>query len=1340
MPLGSVEHFVIGSQDWDSYVRRVKQFIALNKIDPTLHVATLVTLVGSDCYALMCDLCAPDMPEDKTFDKLVTLVKEHLEPERSEIAERHLFRQRKQLQGEGIRTYLQSLKHLAKTCNFTGDAGTLEVNLRDQFVSGLCSEEMRSRLFAERDVSYKRAVELALALEAAERHAAVACAPAAAAPGAGALAAPPDDGLHRVGAARGRPPSQPAQQPARRRPCGRCGKESHSEYRCRYKYFTCDVCHEKGHLKVMCKRNKSENSESGKKLPKGQFFFNDSDSENEDCHFYNIVCSDGDGPYYAQVMVNDIKCKFEIDTGSKISAVSKKYYDEYLSHLPLQNKLLILKSYTGDVIETLGFIEVEVKFGAQSAHLELFVIEKGGPPLMGRTWIKKLKLNLVDCYNMTDNDSMAQTLKNEFPEVFADGLGTFKSKIRLCLNDDTPVFVKARPLPLALRGRVQAELERLQREGVIYKVDRSDYGTPIVPVVKSNGGIRICGDYKITLNPLLKDYHYPLPRIEEIFAALGGGEQYSKLDLSNAFQQCILEDESQPLTAVTTHCGTFVYKRVPFGLKCIPENFQKIMEETLSGLPSTAVFADDIAVTGKDKATHMANLRAVLQRLKDNGLRINFKKCNFFQNSVTYLGYRIDKFGLHTDPNKIQAIVAAPVPTNVTQLKSFMGLVNFYSKFCVNMSDILKPLYNLLKKNSTWKWSDECNFAFNKIKKVLSSAPALAHYSPELPLVLAVDSSPYGLGAVLLQREPDGTERAVSCASRTLNDAESNYSQLDKEALAIVYGVTKHHHYLYGRHFTLRSDHQALSYIFGKNKGIPVTAASRLQRYAVKLAAYDFNVEFVRSAQNCYADALSRLPLETNKKVHGSNDSKECSYLHFVEESFPVSFREIKAEVQKDRVLSKIYGYVMFGWPARVLNEEELPFFRRKDNLHIEHGCLVWGYRLVIPVSLRKDILMELHAGHPGIVKMKQIARNYVWWDGIDGDIEQAARSCGACETQRAQPPPAPLHVWPWPEEPWSRLNVDFLGPFNHKYYFVVVDAHSKWIEVEKVPNTSAVAVEHCLRQIFARFGLPKRIISDNGPPFSSAEFGMYLKRNGISHTLIPPYHPASNGAAENAVRTVKRVLKKALVEQEDDMKALSRFLFTYRNSEHSKTQREPAVALLGRRLRGRLDLLRPDTAQLVASAQHAAQQRAPAAAAARGHAPGDPVLMRDYSKWGSKWAEGKIVEKSGPVTYSVKDNNGHVHKRHIDQLLNDKKKQSRYSFTDLKPDDTQNIADSYTREELGKPGDNGDGGESWEDADTLLEGEAGLAAGGGGSVQECVRPRRDAATRCLEKIKEHRV
>ncbi|XP_039749785.1 uncharacterized protein LOC120626353, partial [Pararge aegeria] len=261
MPFGKIEPFDVSSHNWDAYCRRVKQFIALNNISEDLHVATLVTHVGIACYELMCDLCSPDLPEDKKFEQLVKIVKDHLEPQRSEIAERHMFRQRKQRQGEIVSDYLKSLKHLAKHCNFRD---SLEVNLRDQFVSGLQSEDMRSRLFAERNIDYKRAIELALALEAAERHAAEAA--------SGASSSAISEGLHRIRssparAERGRMKRREgaggvqADAAARagalslegsRRGCWRCGRSGHPPSRCRYKFYSCDSCGQRGHLKVVC--------------------------------------------------------------------------------------------------------------------------------------------------------------------------------------------------------------------------------------------------------------------------------------------------------------------------------------------------------------------------------------------------------------------------------------------------------------------------------------------------------------------------------------------------------------------------------------------------------------------------------------------------------------------------------------------------------------------------------------------------------------------------------------------------------------------------------------------------------------------------------------------------------------------------------------------------------------------------------------------------------------------------------------------------------------------------------------------------------------------------------
>lgn len=1263
MPIGKLEPFSLSSKQWPAYIRRVNQYILLNDVKDNLKVPMLITIVGESTYSLMCDLCSPDFPENKSYEDLVKLVADHLEPQRSEIAERHVFRLRRQRAGEPLTEYLQALKHLATTCNFgkCKKCSTLEENLRDQFVSGLTSDAMRSRIFAEKKIEYKEAVELALALEAAEKHAEVSGSTVVPTTTSGAGSEAGDD-LHYTrggrGRARGPRGSAGAAGPARDEgaaprvsgsgsvaapACWRCGK-AHRADRCRYVNYTCDECKQKGHLKVMCRSVKNSDVSVSKRADIRQNYLSDEDDSDNSDNMFKIVLGGKDNkPYFINVIIDNFEIKCEIDTGSRISAINEEMYTRQFSHKTIKTDNLMLRSYAGARIQSLGYIEVQVRLrDVEIKSLPLYIIRNGACPLLGRDWLRALKVSQIKLYKITD-DVFVNRLCSEFPEVFTDKLGTCKRAIRLQLTDDEPVYVRARPVPLALRARVERELARLESDGSIYRVDYSDYGTPIVPVVKKNGDIRICGDYKITINPKLKRDYYPLPRIDELFASLSGGEKFTKIDLTHAYEQCMLTKESQPYTAITTHLGTYAYRRTPYGLACVPEKFQKLMEETLRGIPGCVVFLDDICVTGANDKDHISNLRAVLERLRETGLTVKLSKCRFLQESVKYLGFIIDKKGLRPDTTKLDAISSAPRPENITQLKSFLGMLNYYGKFISNLSTLLYPLHNLLKKDVRWKWDHSCERAFVEAKRVLLGEPVLAHYEEGRPLVLAVDSSAYGLGAVLAHRYSDGSERPVSCVSRTLNAAERNYSQLDKEALAILFGVTKHHQYLYGRSFILRTDHQPLTHIFGARGGIPQTAASRLQRWAARLAAYDFTIEFVRSAENGPADALSRLPLPQEGRLVDT-----VSYINLIEESFPISFKDIARETEKDTLLCKIKGYVTFGWPLTVKDTEK-PYFVRKHDLSVELGCLVYKYRIVIPQSLQKQVLDEIHDGHLGMNKMKNLSRNYVYWPNLDRDIEDLCRRCTACCTVRDAPPHAPLHPWEFPLHPWQRVHADFADCGGTRY-LIMVDANSKWIEAVAMRKTDAQATISAMRDIFSRFGLPSLLVTDNGPPFFSQEFKTFCKKNCMKHVTTAPYRPQGNGAAENAVKTVKKAIKRALYEGQDVATALSKFLFKYRNCQHATTGVSPAVALQGRRLRGRLDALRPDVSAVVRAAQE--RQVAAAGGTPRVLAPADVVLTRDYTARGDKWISGKIVERTGPVSYKVDVGRGDGWRRHVDQIM----------------------------------------------------------------------------------------
>ncbi|XP_049886457.1 uncharacterized protein K02A2.6-like [Pectinophora gossypiella] len=841
----------------------------------------------------------------------------------------------------------------------------------------------------------------------------------------------------------------------------------------------------------------------------------------------------------------------------------------------------------------------------------------------------------------------------QYKVLFSGGLGRYtggKATLRV-REGATPVFHRARPVPYALRERMDSELDAMLREGVIEPVDHSDWASPLVPVNKADGGLRICADYKATINPVLLIDRYPLPKIDDLMVNLSGAQYFSKIDLSQAYNQIEL-DETKIYTVINTHRGLYRYNRLVYGLSSSPGIFQRIMCNLLKDIPNVEVFLDDVIIGGRTKQEHLLALESVFSKLSQNGLKLKSDKCVFLVKEVGYLGYIINKEGIKTDPSKIEAIASIPTPSNVTELRSFLGLLNFYGKFIKNMSGKLFPLYDLLKKGKEWVWSIECERAFVEIKRILSSAEVLVHYDPKKPLIVTCDASSRGAGGVLTQPGADGCERPVVYASRTLNDAEKKYSQIHKEALAIIFCIKKFHQYLYGRRFTLRTDHKPLVSIFGPNTGIPTMIASRMQRWAIILSAYSFNIEYIRTDENG-ADGLSRLPVEVQSSGGGAAAAPtltlpEQTYLHYVQDALFLDYTEIKRQTTRDPILAKVLNYIRVGWPEQCEVVNLLPFYNRKKELYEELGCVMWGHRLVVPENCKNKILSMLHEPHMGIVKSKALARSYVWWPGVDEAVQRMCQECAVCAAQADAPTKQAPCMWPWPNRAWTRLHLDFMGPIAGKTYLVVIDATSKWIEIFNMSSTSAGALIDRLYELFSRWGLPKQIVSDNGPQFASGELESFIKSNGIEHIFTAPYHPASNGLAENAVRTLKRVIKKALIEKKNVDRALWTFLIHYRNVEHSTTGESPAMLLLGRRIRTRLDAIKPDREEQVHRAQQR-QQRA-AGGGSRGMDREEEVWYRQYLK-GEKWVPGRIVDRLGASNYKVIGEAGETVHKHINQL-----------------------------------------------------------------------------------------
>ena len=382
---------------------------------------------------------------------------------------------------------------------------------------------------------------------------------------------------------------------------------------------------------------------------------------------------------------------------------------------------------------------------------------------------------------MHDRPAGLPEIMERHAEVFQEELGLmdqFAAKL-VVKPGARPRFCRPRPVLFALKGAIEWELNRLEETGVLEKVTHSDWAAPIVVVPKSDGTIRLCGDYKVTVNPVLDVDQYPLPCPKDLMSSLTG-------DLSSTYQQMPLDEDSREYVTINTHRGLYRYTRLPFGMESAPAIFQKAMDSVLQGLQHVICYLDDILVTGTTDEEHLQNLDAVLSRLKEQGLRLKEEKCYIWQSSVDYLGNHIDAQGIHVASAKVDALQKAPAPHNVSELRSFLGMINYYRKFIPNLSTLLHPLHALLKDTQSWKWDQECDDAFQAAKQQLSSTPVLVHYDPKLPICLAGDASSYGIGAVLSHILPNRREHPIAYASRTLKPIERNYAQLEKEALSLA--------------------------------------------------------------------------------------------------------------------------------------------------------------------------------------------------------------------------------------------------------------------------------------------------------------------------------------------------------------------------------------------------------------------------------------------------------------------------------------------------------------------------------------------------------------------------
>ena len=567
--LGRIEEFD-DATDWDQYVERLQNFFLANDIDDAAKQrAVFLSVVGAATYKTLRNLITPEKPADKTFAELVAVLAKHYKPKPSEIMERFKFHSRSRKPGESVAAYVAELRALTEFCNF---GASLEEMIRDRLVCGINDPSLQKRLLAEPDLSYAKAVELALNAETATQSV-----KELRGKQDGAAAPQPVHKANRV--------TPPSRQNGDSAPtCYRCGNRGHTVAKCRVpRDVICHKCNKRGHLQRAC--NGSGKSDSNKRKPRGVSHVQDEEEEEEEeeqdsesgtdgrsrkpktLHHLKSKGAPNSPPIIVKVRVDDCLPSMEVDTGAAHSLISEKTFQSLWPGRSLSPTDIRLQSYSKAPIPVKGCCYVNVEYEGQTGKMPLLRVGGCGPTLLGRDWLSQIQLNWRQINHV--HSASLQSVLSRYPSVFKEGLGTLQGfQARIHVDPQaTPQFHPARSVPYALREKVDQELQRLERDGTIEPVDIAEWAAPIVVVLKQDKqSVRICGDFSVTINPVSKLDRYPIPRVEDLFARLSGGTHFSKLDLSHAYQQLPLDEDSRRYVVINTHRGLFRFTRLPFGI------------------------------------------------------------------------------------------------------------------------------------------------------------------------------------------------------------------------------------------------------------------------------------------------------------------------------------------------------------------------------------------------------------------------------------------------------------------------------------------------------------------------------------------------------------------------------------------------------------------------------------------------------------------------------------------------------------------------------------------------------------------------------------------------------
>lgn len=1161
-------------QIWNAYELVTK----LKDQSDEYRVATFITCIGQDALAIHNGLPFTSEDEKKNMDKIIELWDSYCLGRTNITYERYMFNARDQKENESIEAYASALRSLANTCNF----GPLKEELiRDRIVCGLSDNEIRKKLLQIPELTLDKCMNICRSAETTTSQ----------------LKAMSNNNAHspqevnyvKSTTARQTTTARHAAQDLIN-DCRFCG-QTHEKKRekCPAQGKICKKCKKENHFAIKCqakypKEQRKPPKQKFKKRPVNTVTDEYSSDEESDASVLTVSLEEvnvlgdkrkGKKIFATMMLQGGQRIKMLVDSGASCNVIPMKVLPKGTL---IKRTDKTLSMYSKSTMNAVGKTTIKITNpkNAESYNVDFIVVQGEYTPLLGlqtAITMKLLKVRTENILQVADQVPVETTpltkesVLEEYADVFGDDLGRMEGKVHLETDPSVvPTVNPPRRVPLAIKDKLKTEIDRLTKREVISPVEEpTDWVSSMISVLKPNGTMRLCIDPK-NLNCALKRSHYPLPTIEELLPELSKAKVFSKADLKEGFLQVELDEESSILTTFQTPWGRYRWHRMPFGIAPAPEIFQMKLDQNLEGLSGVFKIADDILITGQGDNDQLAdqdhdrNLENLLRRCRKKNIKLNRDKFDFKKDEVSFIGHRLTKEGLKPDPNKVTAILNMKKPDDVPALQRLLGMVKYLSKFLSDLSQMSEPLRRLTHKDVPWEWKDEQERAFSKIKEAVSSAPVLKYFDSSKLTEGSGDASSKGLGFVLTQKD-----HPITYASRALTPAEQNYSQIEKELLAQVFGLEHNHQYMYGRKVILYTDHKPLVSITKKPLA---TAPKRLQRLLLRLQHYDVEIKYTPGRQMYLADTLSRAYLDTTGDESSRSEvEKEVESIHAVDYlaiSEP-QLQEIKTETEKDSTLRSLKDVILRGWPdaRNAVPANVQPYFNFRDELAVQDGIIFKGTRCIVPTALRPKIKERLHRSHIGVQGCLRRAREVVYWPSMNQEITDYIEQCEVCNTFAAQQQKEPLIVHDVPQRPWQKIGCDIFT-VNQKDYLCTVDYYSGYFEVDKLDRKTAKPIITRLKRHFSTHGIPSEFYSDNGPPFDSQEFREFSREYEFTIITSSPNYPQSNGRVENAVKTAKRLMKKAKEAGTDFYLAL----LDWRNTPTEGVDSSPVQRLFGRRTR----------------------------------------------------------------------------------------------------------------------------------------------------------------------------